>query len=266
MRRRTIVERLRYDLRWAARSCTKTPGLTLTIVVTVALGVGASLASFSLVNTLLLRPIGGVVRPGELVRIAAADAEDYLLPVTSVMRESLGQLPAFTGVCGVNTPGGAVTLGDRVASVGLLHFSGGCFDVLGVKPRLGRLLTAEDDRGRTPVAVATDDFWRRDLGGTPDVLGRTIDIGGHSFTIVGVAEPAFRGLSTAFPSSLVVPISAARRTSPDVYWSEVVARRAPHASCQATEEDDKKYLRSFRLQAEAEPCQNRRRLGVTYLR
>jgi hypothetical protein len=211
------------------RSYAKSPGLTVTIVVTLALGVGASLASFSLVNAMLVRPIGGVVRPAELVRIAASDDQNYLLPLTSAMREPLEQLPAFAGVCGVNTPGAVVTVGDRVARVGALQFSGDCFDVLGVKPRLGRLLTAADDRSATPVAVVTYEFWQRALGEMPDVLGSTIEIDGAPFTIVGVAEPAFRGLSNAFPHRLPSPstrsVGLAGRTG-----LEVIARRAPHVS------------------------------------
>ena len=128
--------------------------------------------------------------------------------VTSMMRDSIRQLPAFAGVCGVNTPGGVVTAGDRVSFEGLLQVSGDCFTVLGARPLLGRLLTPDDERGRTPAAVITYDFWRREFGGSNDVVGQSVGIEGTPFTIVGVTEPAFRGLSTAFPSSIMIPITA----------------------------------------------------------
>ena len=86
---------------------------------------------------LLLRPLGGVARAEELVRIAPADDRNELMRVTSVMRDSIRQLPAFAGVCGVNTPGGVVTAGDRVSFEGLLQVSGDCFTVLGTRPYMG---------------------------------------------------------------------------------------------------------------------------------
>ncbi len=225
-----MIERLLFDVRWALRSYLRTPGLTITLLLTLALGVGATLATFSLVDALLLRSLGGVVHPNELVRIAAVDDRNELLRVTSMMRDSIREMPAFAGVCGVNTPGGVVTIGDRVTFEGLLNVSGDCFGVLGAKPLLGRLLTPEDERGRTPVAVITYDFWRREFGGSADVLGQALGIDGAPFTIVGVTEPAFRGLSTAFPPSVVVPITATLRSSSGLYWTDVVARRAPGVS------------------------------------
>lgn len=225
-----MIARLIFNVRWAFRSYLRTPGLTITLLLTLALGVGATLATFSLVDALLLRSLGGVVHPNELVRIAAADDRNELLRVTSMMRDSIREMPAFAGVCGVNTPGGVVTIGDRVAFEGLLQVSGDCFGVLGAKPLLGRLLTPDDERGRTPVAVITYDFWRREFGGSADVLGQALGIDGAPFTIVGVTEPAFRGLSTAFPPSVMVPITATLRSSSGLYWTDVVARRAPGVS------------------------------------
>lgn len=224
-----MISRLFNDVRWAFRSYVRTPGLTITLLLTLMLGAAATLATFSLVDALLLRPLGGVVHPEELVRIAPADDRNELMRVTSVMRDSIRQLPAFAGVCGVNTPGGVVTAGDRVSFEGLLHVSGDCFTVLGARPVLGRTLTPDDERAKAPVAVITYDFWRREFGGSNDVVGQSLGIEGTPFTIVGVTEPAFRGLSTAFPSSVMIPITATGRSSA-LYWSDVVARRAPGVS------------------------------------
>lgn len=225
-----MISRLLNDIRWAFRSYVRTPALTITLLLTLMLGAAATLATFSLVDALLLRPLGGVVNPEELVRLAPSDDQNELMRVTSVMRESIRELPAFAGVCGVNTPGGVVTAGDSVSFEGLLHVSGDCFTVLGTRPLLGRLLTPDDERSRTPAAVITYDFWRREFGGSNDVLGRSIGIEGTPFTIVGVTEPAFRGLSTAFPSSILIPITTLGRASSSLYWSDVVARRAPGVS------------------------------------
>lgn len=225
-----MISRLLYDIRWAFRSYVRTPALTITLLLTLMLGAAATLATFSLVDALLLRPLGGVARAEELVRIAPADDRGELMRVTSMMRDSIRELPAFAGVCGVNTPGGVVTTGDRVSFEGLLHVSGDCFAVLGTRPLLGRLLTPDDERGKTPAAVITYDFWRREFGGRNDIIGQSLGIEGTPFTIVGVTEPAFRGLSTAFPSSITIPITALGRASSSLYWSDVVARRASGVS------------------------------------
>ena len=76
------------------------------------------------------------------------------------------------------------------------------------------------------AAVITYDFWHREFGGRNDIVGQSVGIEGTPFTIVGVTEPAFRGLSTAFPSSVMIPITALRRSSSSLYWSDAVARRA----------------------------------------
>ena len=225
-----MISRFFFDLRWAFRSYIRTPGLTLTLLLTLMLGAAATLATFSLVDALLLRPLGGVARPEELVRIAPMDDRNEMMRVTSPMRDSMRELPAFSGVCGLNTPGGVVKLGDRVSFEGLLNVSGDCFTVLGVKPFVGRLLTPDDELGKTPVAVITYDFWRREFGGRNDVLGQAVAVEGIPFTIVGVTEPAFRGLSSAFPSSIMIPITATGRASSSMYWSDVIARRAPGVS------------------------------------
>jgi predicted permease len=228
---RPLLERLWHDVRWAMRSYLATPGLTLTILVTLALGLGASLASFSLINALLLRPLGGVLRPQELVRVGALDASDDLLRITSLMRDVLRESSAFASVCGLNTPGAVVTTGGAVATESVMRMSGDCAHVLGVRAQLGRLLTTDDDVDRSTVAVITDDFWRRALGGRQDVVGSRLEIDGAPFTVVGVTSPEFRGLSNAFPSALMAPISAFRQkagTSP--YWCDVIARLAPGVS------------------------------------
>lgn len=225
-----MISHLLFDFRWAFRSYIRTPALTITLLLTLMLGAAATLATFSLVDALLLRPLGGVGHPDELVRIAAMDDRNELMRVTSVMRDSMRELPAFAGVCGLNTPGGVVKIGDRVSFEGMLNVSGDCFTVLGVRPLLGRLLTPDDERGKTPVAVITYDFWHSEFGGRNDVLGQAVTVEGTPFTIVGVTEPAFRGLSTAFPSSIMIPITATGRASSSVYWSDVIARRAPGVS------------------------------------
>ena len=124
----------------------------------MALGIGANIAIFSLVNALLLRPISGVREAERLVRIDAG------LP--STILDDLGKEPVFAGACGVSTPLLTTEFHGEVEPVGVLALTGACADVLGLKTELGRMLTPADDREEnTKVAVLTDAFWRRAFAG-----------------------------------------------------------------------------------------------------
>jgi len=163
----------------------------------MALGIGANIAIFSLVNALLLRPISGVREAERLVRIDAG------LP--STILDDLGKEPVFAGACGVSTPLLTTEFHGEVEPVGVLALTGACADVLGLKTELGRMLTPADDREEnTKVAVLTDAFWRRAFAGRPDAIGSTIRIDGTRFTIVGVTDPEFQGILLGFRPGIVV--------------------------------------------------------------
>jgi putative ABC transport system permease protein len=227
-----ILDRLAAIARGAMRSHRRAAGLSATIVVTLTLGIGVSLATFSLVSALLLQPIAGVPRPGELVRLSAATREGGAFPLPSLMLDPVRELPAFASVCGVSTPGSVVIAGNNVFYEGRLDFSGDCFGVLGLTPHIGRLLTSSDERTRSRVAVVTYDFWQRALSGTPDALGQTLEIDGERFTVVGVTKPAFRGLMRAFPSSLAIPAESARHKLSFRWCEQFLARRREGLSFQ----------------------------------
>src|SRR5258706_6718380 len=203
-----MLDMLRQDLVYAARVLRKNPGFTCTAVITLALGVGANTAIFSVVNAVLLRPLPF---PAEdrLVMIYATNTKsgdttdvasypDYQDWSRASSFESLGALT-----------GGSVT----VTGSGTAEYVSGArvtptlFETLGVQPVIGRGFTASEQVAGAPhVVVLSDGYWRREFGGTPSAIGQTLRINEAQYTIVGVMPPEFR-LSLGVPEQLYVPLT-----------------------------------------------------------
>ena len=219
------------DVRYGFRVLRRSPATSLLAIVSVALGMGANTAIFSLLNSLLLRPVSGVRAPHELVGVETG------LP--STILGDLAKEPVFAGVCGVSTPLLTTEVHGDPQPVGILATTGGCTETLGLNPEIGRMLQPADDREGSPkVAVLTDSYWRHAFGGRADALGSTIRIDGVGFTIVGVADPPFHGMLLGFWPGAILPaaqdpsdahvVSGSRHYS----WVHIFARRAPGVSMQ----------------------------------
>ena len=196
--------RLWQDLRYGARMLMKNPGLTSIAALTLALGIGANTAMFSLIDAVLLKSLP-VRRPDELVLLSG----EYSYHGLRVMREydqvSTG-LAAFTDVrLGVSIAGQ-----DEPTVLGHL-VSGNYFSVLGVRPIIGRLLVDDDDRapGAHPVAVISHGYWSRRFGADPEVVGKTIRLAGMPFTIIGVTPPEFFGAEVGRSPDIFAPVMMA---------------------------------------------------------
>jgi putative ABC transport system permease protein len=194
------------DLRYGARMLMKQPGFTLIAVITLALGIGANTAIFSLVNTALLRPLP-VKRPEQLVSLNNVALN---LPVISYpnYRDFRDRNKSFSGMLAYRyTPLGLSVNGVNERVWGYLA-TGAYFEVLGVKPALGRFFTPDDDKasGAHPVAVITYDCWQKRFAGDPQVIGKTVIINGRNFTIIGVAPRGFYGSEIAYRPEIWVPI------------------------------------------------------------
>ncbi len=220
-----ILERLRRDVRYSVRSLGRARAMSVLAVVSVALGLGANTAIFSLVNALLLRPISGVRAPERLVGL------DTALP--STILKDLSTAPVFAGTCGVSTPLLTTESRGDVQPIGVLAVTAGCAETFGMGVELGRMIAPEDDReGRGKVAVLTDSYWRTAFGGRADAIGSSIRIDGVPFTIIGVAEPAFHGVLLGFwPGALLPaaqdPSGAHVKSGTGSYsWVHVFARLA----------------------------------------
>ncbi|MEZ5319539.1 MAG: ABC transporter permease [Vicinamibacterales bacterium] len=192
------------DVRYAARQLWHTPGFTLTAVLTLALGIGATTTLFAVVNGAIFRLTDGfsverVTRPGLMDGLGTHYA--LAAPVARLREIERAHSPAIVGVAGVSRQSLAVRRPGRVETLSAELVSGDYATVFEIRPAAGRWLTAEDDRDAAPVPVAviSHRIWREWFGARPEAVGSaTIRIGRQDFTVIGVAEPAFNGLSGFF--------------------------------------------------------------------
>ena len=244
------------DCRYAARQMCKAPGFTATVVLTLALGIGANAAIFSLLDEVVLKPLP-VRNPGELVLFEWRSGSHFNGlgggpgSRDSITEERIGRgfsrfafdrfrereptvvdLLAFTGVkIDVNVEG------ETEATPAALLVSGGYFRVMEVNASLGRTLGDADDRsGAPPVAVISDRIWWRRFGGDASVIGKTIHVNNVSATVVGVMPPFFHGASgRGGACDIFLPLSVAREIAPDAtdHWRlYVMGRLKPGATAE----------------------------------
>src|SRR5881296_2674923 len=179
------------DMRFAVRSLGRTKGLTITVVLTLALGIGANAAIFSLVRGVLLRPLVNrdedrLIYIRQSARGIGAENVAFSVPEIQDLRERVKSLSAFGDFSTIGFT--MVGLGEpREVRAGVV--GGSYFDVMGLHPALGRLLDARDDGpSAAGAAVLTYRFWSKDLKRDPSVIGKSIRLGTRSATIVGVLE------------------------------------------------------------------------------
>lgn len=227
-----VLESLSQDLRFAARALRRSPGYALVAVLTLALGVGANTAIFSVVNGVLLRPLP-VEAPARLFAVGeASTSAPGQLSVTSPANLYDWQQSATTlRIAGYATSLGTITgRGEPQIYMGTMSI-GGLFQVLGLRPLLGRALTVDDEDPAAPqVIVLSYELWRDLFGEDRDVLGHAITVNGTSRTIVGVMPPGYTFLGSR--SAFYVPsrFEAAFRENRDQYFITVVGRLAPDAT------------------------------------
>jgi putative ABC transport system permease protein len=225
------------DLRDALRQLRKAPGFTATAVITLALGIGATTAIFTLVHQVMLKSLP-VAKPEELWRIGdkirccnwggytQGDDGDFSLfswDAYKIFRENtpefadLAALQAGSAQLGVRRAGSQAPVDTRNGQ----YVSGNFFRTLGVQPWMGRLMTDSDDREGAPlVAVMSYRVWQSKYGSDPSVVGADFQINGHAFTVIGVTPPGFYGAKLAgwgmpdfwipITSELVLATSVAR--------------------------------------------------------
>jgi predicted permease len=206
------------DLRYALRVLTKAPLFTTIALLTLAIGIGANATVFGFVNALMLRPAPGVADPGSLVSIFTSDYSSGPYGTSSYPDfESLKtETTVFSGMAAEQDDAVAVIrVGDGAERIRLSMVTGGYFDVLGLKPAIGRLITSADaDPTAAPAAVIGHALWRRAFGASPAALGSTLDIDGRSYAIIGVVPESFRGLDLGRTFEIWTPLLAPL-TTPD---------------------------------------------------
>jgi predicted permease len=218
------------DIRHAIRSLRQAPGFVLIVVLTLGLGIGANTAIFSLMDQVLLRPLpvhdpsalvlldGPGAFQGRTVNLATFSYPMYVdfRDRNEVFSGVLARFPLSTTV---------VWRGASERANGEL-VSGNYFDVLGVRPALGRMLNAADDRvpGAHPIAVLSYGYWQRRFGGDPLVLNQTITVNGHPLTIVGVSARGFAGVQVGQAADVMLPLMMKAQMTPT--WNDLDNRRS----------------------------------------
>jgi putative ABC transport system permease protein len=233
----TAIERFWQDLRYALRGMRRSPGFAAAAVLSLALGIGANTAIFSLVDTLLLRPLP-VAQPQQLVEFLTHYPGDP--PGNAFSWQSYERFRnhnhVFSGITGESSSRFTVQ-GDGLEpeSVDGEYVIGNYFQMLGVKPAIGRLITPEDDRlGQAPVAVVSWSWWQSRFDLDPAIAGKRMVLGGLPVTIIGVAPRSFFGLRVGAQPSIWAPLQVKWTADPQSRSSigglRLVARLKAHVS------------------------------------
>jgi putative ABC transport system permease protein len=204
MRRANYIENFLQDLRYGFRQLRHNPGFTAVAVLTLALGIGANTAIFTVVDTVLLHPLP-YPDSDRIVNILRKDGDGDSIPMFVYWRQNN---PGFGDLAGYDGGANAINMSgaDRPELVQALKVSLNYFHLFGANPILGRTFTAEEDQPAGPQAlVMSYSLWQRRFGGDPAILGKTINLGGAPYTVVGVLTPHFQ----PYPSTDVwIPLQA----------------------------------------------------------
>jgi predicted permease len=225
------------DLRFAVRSLARHPGFAAVIVLTLALGIGADTAIFSIVNASLLRPLP-YGEPDRLVQVEARRGADDLGVSWLDYLDWQAQSRAFEDLAYFQEARIHLGLREGAEAAGAVMATGNLFSVLRVQPVLGRGFLPEETRpGAAKVAVISEELWTGRFGGDPQVLGQTVRIEGESHAIVGVMPRGFHFPSNADLWVCVEPLERENRNPRTVRGMEVVGRLKPGVSLEAAQAD-----------------------------
>ncbi len=209
------LDKLGRDLRFALRSLRQSPGFTLTAVLTLALGIGANTAVFSVMNAVLLKSLP-VADPSRVVNLridkpprdtGTIEGEEtfsyHVYDVLRTQRRGLVPIMAFAPLSGSKV---AVRIGAQPEEAEGDMVSGAFFSGLGVKLALGRGFLEEDERNHAPIAVLSYNYWTREFARSRDVLGKTLYVNGLPMTIVGVSAQGFEGVEGSDSTDFWIPL------------------------------------------------------------
>lgn len=233
-----LFERTIQDVRFGWRVLRTSPGFTTVAVLTLALGIGANTAIFSLVDAVMMRLLR-VQKPEELVQLKLLNPktgnanEVFTNPLWEQVRDHQN---IFSGALAWGTAQFDLAQGGAVHYINGLFASGDYFNVLGVRPAAGRLFVAADDqRGCPAIAVLSYGFWQEHYGGAHAAIGSTLTLNRHPFQVIGIAWPGFYGTEVGSKFDAAVPICSAalfdgkesRLDIRDYWWLGILGRRKP---------------------------------------
>jgi predicted permease len=243
-----FLETLWQDLRYALRMLRRNPGFTAVAVLSLALGIGANTAIFSLMDAVLLRmlPVNNPEQLFFLERDGAPAVVTMKGPNRGLSHAFFEQLraqhEALAGVCTFRgNPRVSVAVDGHAEVADVQMVSGSFYAVLGVNAILGRVLTEEDDKvpGAHPIAVISYNYWQRRFAGDPAIVGRSIAVNGHPFTIIGVTPPDFFGVTVGEAPDLWTPAMMYAHLRPgrsiEEYFNDPLARVLARLKPEVTE-------------------------------
>lgn len=203
-------ETLLQDIRFGFRMLWKNRGLTTTAVLSLALGIGVNTTVFCWIQNILLRPLPGVAKQEELVVVTTLRGATMLESLSIPDLKDQGKLTeVFAGVIGSSPNRSSMTADNRSEWIYGQIVTANFFDVLEVRPLLGRTFFPDEDQqpGGNPVLVISERFWRQRFAGDPGVIGRAVEINRHNFTIVGVVPAVFIGTLNGLRCDFWGPVS-----------------------------------------------------------
>jgi predicted permease len=217
------MERLLQDIRYGLRQLIRKPGFAALAIISMALGIGANTSIFSLLDTVLLRPLP-VHEPARLVELYGTlhNGASVTLQSYPNYKDYRDRNTVLSGLCAYRVVVSALSHGGRNERVWGYLVSGNYFDVLGVKPALGRAFLPEEDQtpGSHPVAVLSHGAWERRFGSDPSIVGQTVQFNGRPFTVIGVAPKGFIGTEVAYAAEMFIPMMMAKEIEPGSTWLE----------------------------------------------
>jgi predicted permease len=241
------------DLKYGMRMLAKNPGFTLVAVLTLALGIGANTAIFSLTDQVLLRALP-VRNPDQLVIVRAvgwktghvsSDLDDTMSFSYPEYKDLRDRAPAFSGLLARYGLSLNVAANRETERADGELVSGNYFDVLGVHPALGRVLSTQDDTapGANPVAVLSYGYWTRRFGNNPQILNEPLTVNGTSLTVVGVAQEGFSGVQIGRSTDVFIPMSMKALMTPgwdgldarNDAWLNIISRLGPGFSVKSAQ-------------------------------
>jgi len=211
------LDRLLRDLKFGFRSLLESPGFTITAILTLALGMGANTAVFSVMNSVMLRSLP-VTNADRLVYLRTTNppngtgtidsTETFSYPVYDALRKQGGAMSAVMAYVPLSGNKVAVRYGAEPEEAEGDMVSGTFFSGLGVKLQRGHGFTERDEKDHAPVAVISNDYWTRRFARNPDVLGTTLYVNGVGFTVVGIASEGFQGLEDGKSTDFWIPLQS----------------------------------------------------------
>lgn len=232
------------DLRYAWRLLLKAPGFAAVVVISLGLGIGVNTVIFSVVNAILLRP-PAVEDPSRVVELWHHNVEgsgfsSYMSPSYPDFEYYRSHNHVFSGMAAFDAEGASVSWSRESGSENIQGqlVSGNYFSLLGVRAALGRTFSAEEDRtpGASPVVVLQHDFWKKHFASDTNVIGKTMVLNGHSFTVIGVAPENCNGMLVGYTPDFWTPVAMYREIQPgradllhdrQTLWALVLARLSP---------------------------------------